>query len=190
MRDVSSYIDYTLLRADAVAAEVDALCGVAVEAAFAAVCVNGVWVERASSLLAGTAVLVATVVGFPLGADPVSVKTRQTRDLVERGADEIDMVISLGHLLDGDTDYVADEIRNVVAAAERPAGEDNPRDGGTQSRADRRWCKSRSRRGGAVCKNFNWDACQRGCHRRGGDVVGQSCQSGHGCKSVRRYQEL
>jgi len=115
--NIASYIDYTLLKPAATARDIDALCKTAARAGFAAVCVNGIWVERATEALHDTTVSVATVVGFPLGADPVAVKVAETEDLVRRGADEIDMVISIGHLVAGDIDYVANEVRNVVHAA-------------------------------------------------------------------------
>lgn len=115
--NIAAFIDYTLLKSHARARDIDALCQTASRAGFAAVCVNGIWVERAVAALRGSGVAVATVVGFPLGADPISVKVAQTRDLVGRGADEIDMVMSIGHLLDGDVDYVEAEIRGVVNAA-------------------------------------------------------------------------
>lgn len=113
-------IDHTLLKADATLPAIDALCAEAAEHKFASVCVNTRWVPTAAERLAGTPVMVCTVVGFPLGAMTRLAKAEEARITVAEGADEVDMVIDIGGLLSADYAAVYDDILGVVAAA-RPA---------------------------------------------------------------------
>jgi deoxyribose-phosphate aldolase len=114
---IADVIDHTLLKAEATAGEIDRLCAEAKEHRFAAVCVNGVWTARCAAALRGSGVKVATVVGFPLGAGPSAAKAGETRQVVSDGADEIDMVAAIGHIVDQDWDHVEGDIRAVVEAA-------------------------------------------------------------------------
>ncbi len=114
---IADYVDHTLLKAEATRGQIEALCAEAAEHRFAAVCVNGCWVPLCRKLLAGTGVKLAAVVGFPLGAMTSEAKAAEARQLVDLGADELDMVAALGHVLDGDWDYVEDDVRAVVEAA-------------------------------------------------------------------------
>src|SRR2546423_13929709 len=121
MTPLARYIDHTLLRPDATAADIERLCREAKEHRFYAVCVNGSWVELARDCLDGTEVKVASVVGFPLGAMDMDVKRFETEAAVDAGAHEIDVVISIGRLKDRDNKYVLRELRDIVEAAdERP----------------------------------------------------------------------
>ena len=121
MTDLARHIDHTLLRPDARAADIEQLCREAKEHGFYAVCVNGSWVERARHWLEGADVKVASVVGFPLGAMETDVKRFETEAAVDAGAHEIDMVINIGRLKDGDDNFVLRELRDIVEAAdERP----------------------------------------------------------------------
>lgn len=113
-------IDHTLLKADATLSGIETLCGEALEHGFASVCVNTRWVPTAAERLAGSAVMVCTVVGFPLGAMTRLAKAEEARITVAEGADEVDMVIDIGGLLSSDLAAVYDDILGVVAAA-RPA---------------------------------------------------------------------
>jgi deoxyribose-phosphate aldolase len=115
--DLAKYIDHTLLKADATVDDIAKLCAEAAEHRFAAVCVNPVYVDLAAHILAGRGVRVATVVGFPLGATFTAVKVLETREAVRRKADEIDMVMNIAAARAGQWDAVADDIRQVVAAA-------------------------------------------------------------------------
>ena len=120
-KDLARYIDHTLLRADAAAKDIERLCAEAREHHFYAVCVNGSWVVQARHLLDGSAVKVATVVGFPLGATDSDTKRFETEAAIDNGAQEIDVVINLGRLKDGNYDYVLRELRDVAETAdERP----------------------------------------------------------------------
>lgn len=115
--ELNRMIDHTLLKANATRAQIEKLCDEALEYHFASVCVNTCWVPLAHEKLAGSDVETCCVVGFPLGAMLPAAKAAETKLAVEAGADEIDMVINIGWLLDGDNDAVRDDIRGVVEAA-------------------------------------------------------------------------
>ena len=115
--EVAALIDHTLLKPDATEQEVRKLCAEAIEHGFATVCVNPVWVKLCRELLDGTPVMVATVIGFPLGALPSSAKAAEAVLAVADGADELDMVINVGYLKSGQYREVEEDIRQVVAAA-------------------------------------------------------------------------
>ncbi len=112
-------IDHTLLRADANAADIRQICREARQYGFASVCVNPYWVPLAAAELAGSAVKVCTVVGFPLGANTTAGKVAETEIAVKQGAAEIDMVINIGELKGGNYDAVRGDIAAVAAAAHR-----------------------------------------------------------------------
>ena len=116
-RTLANMMDHTLLKATATPEQIDALCDEAVRLSTASVCVNPCYVSRCAKRLMGTGVLTCTVVGFPLGANATAVKAFETADAVEKGADEIDMVINIGMLKAGNRDYVEQDIRAVVEAA-------------------------------------------------------------------------
>lgn len=113
MNDLAVRIEHTLLRPEATLEEVRRLCEEAVRYSFACVCVNPARVLPSVRALAGANVRVATVAGFPLGASTVSVKCREAGEAVEYGASEVDMVINIGALKDGDLRGVEEEIKAV-----------------------------------------------------------------------------
>ena len=113
---LEQYIDYTNLKPDATRANIEELCKIAKERGYANVCVNGAYVALCRQLLRGSGVGVACVVGFPLGASTTEVKAFEAAKAVEDGADEIDMVMAVGALKDGDFDYVAKDIAAVKHA--------------------------------------------------------------------------
>ena len=118
---LAACIDHTILKADAIAKDIEKLCAEAREHKFYSVCVNGSWVAKARHFLEGTEIKVASVVGFPLGAMSVDAKRFETEAAVDDGAQEIDVVLNIGRLKDGDNKYVLRELRDVVEAAdERP----------------------------------------------------------------------
>ncbi len=123
-RDLARYIDHTLLRPDATAADIDKLCAEAREYGFAAVCINPTWVRRAAEQLRGTDVAVASVIGFPFGAGTTDVKALEARRAIRDGASEIDMVINIGALRSGMHDLVREDIARVSDAC-REAGAAN-----------------------------------------------------------------
>lgn len=114
---IAEFIDHTMLKAETTRAEIDQLCAEAVEHEFAAVCVNPVWVPRCAEKLKGSRVALATVVGFPLGANQPEIKAAEAALAIRQGATEIDMVAAVGHIKSGDWNQVADDISAVVRAA-------------------------------------------------------------------------
>lgn len=114
---LNKFIDHTLLKPEVTKQQIVELCQEAKEYDFAAVCVNPTWVNLCAELLSGTDVKVATVVGFPLGATTPEVKAFETKQAVEQGATEIDMVLNVGALKSGDKNLVMRDIAAVVQAA-------------------------------------------------------------------------
>ncbi len=114
--DVASYIDHTLLKPEAVKSQFEQLCDEAVKYGFYSVCVNSCWADFCSRRLRGSDVKVCCVVGFPLGAADSRTKGFETRNAIENGASEIDMVINIGVLKSGDPDEVEEDIRHVLRA--------------------------------------------------------------------------
>jgi deoxyribose-phosphate aldolase len=117
VREIASLIDHTLLKPQAMPADIRKLCQEARQYGFATVCVNPYWVALATSELTGAAVRVASVVGFPLGANTAVIKVAETEDAMAAGAREIDMVLNIGELCAGNLTAVAGGIAAVVAAA-------------------------------------------------------------------------
>lgn len=115
--NLNAMIDHTNLKQDAVEADIERLCDEARAFGFATVCVNSYWTARAAELLEGTDVGITTVVGFPLGAMSTAGKVAETAAAVADGATEIDMVINVGRLKDGDDEYCTRDIAAVVEAA-------------------------------------------------------------------------
>lgn len=113
----SKYIDHTNLKAVATYDDILKLCNEANKYHFASVCVNPSNVSIAHKLLAGTDVMTCTVVGFPLGATPSEVKAFETVKAIADGADEVDMVINIGMAKAHNWDYVYEDIKAVVDAA-------------------------------------------------------------------------
>ena len=113
---LNKYIDHTVLKATASSADIQKLCEEAIEHEFYSVCVNGCYVADAKHLLQGTDVKVAAVVGFPLGAMTTASKVFEAKEAIENGASEIDMVINVAKLKDGEFDYVENEIRLIKEA--------------------------------------------------------------------------
>ena len=115
---MNKYIDHTLLKADATYDKIKVLCEEAKEYDFASVCVNGYWVSACKELLAGSDVMVCTVIGFPLGAMSSDAKAFETRDAINHGANEVDMVLNIGEMKAGKHDAVLEDIKAVVEAAQ------------------------------------------------------------------------
>jgi deoxyribose-phosphate aldolase len=117
-QNIIRMIDHTLLKADATKVEIVKLVEEAKEYLFASVCVNPTWVNVAAKMLADTPeVKVCTVIGFPLGATTSETKAFETKNAIENGANEIDMVINVAALKDKQDDLVEKDILAVVEAA-------------------------------------------------------------------------
>ena len=114
--EINKYIDHTTLKAMVQKEEIKKLCDEAKEYGFYSVCVNGANVSYAYSQVKDSGVKVAAVVGFPLGAMSTEVKVFEAKKAIEDGASEIDMVINVGALKDGDYEYVEKEIAEIKKA--------------------------------------------------------------------------
>lgn len=118
MNNLASYIDHTLLKPIATKADILKLCEEAKQYHFASVCVNPCWVSLCAEVLKGTGVNVCTVIGFPLGANTSEIKAEEAALAIKQGANEVDMVINIGALKEGDTDRVYQDILAVRKASE------------------------------------------------------------------------
>jgi len=117
-RIIAQYIDHTLLKPEATAADIEKLCREAMEHRFWSVCVNGSRVAQAYALVENSGVKVACTVGFPLGAMTTDAKRLEVEAAIDDGAQEIDVVLNIGRLKDGDAAYVLRELRDLVEAAD------------------------------------------------------------------------
>ncbi|MGE5087153.1 MAG: deoxyribose-phosphate aldolase, partial [Bacillota bacterium] len=115
---LNKYIDHTLLKPEAQLAQIEQLCKEARENQFFSVCVNTSYVKDSARFLKGSNVAVCCVVGFPLGAMDTNSKAFETKMAIENGANEVDMVIHIGALKDRRMDYVFNDIKAVVEAAQ------------------------------------------------------------------------
>ena len=121
-RQVSRYIDHTLLKAEATRDEILKICDEGARFGFASVCLNPVWVREAACALRGSGVKVCTVIGFPLGANMADTKAYEARRAIYDGAHELDMVINIGALKSRDYDLVLNDITGVVDVAREAGG--------------------------------------------------------------------
>jgi deoxyribose-phosphate aldolase len=110
---IASYIDHTILKPTCLVSDVERICNESVEYGFAAVCIPPPFVKRAKIILSPTPVKVATVVGFPFGYAPIESKVAETVLAIVDGADELDMVMNLIALKNGDWEYLEREINLV-----------------------------------------------------------------------------
>jgi deoxyribose-phosphate aldolase len=115
--ELNKYIDHTLLKPESRQADIQKIVDEAKEYDFASVMVNPCWIPFVAPQLKGTDVKAACVIGFPLGANTTAVKEFEVKDALKNGADEVDMVINIGKLKDGDDEYVTNEIRTLKKAA-------------------------------------------------------------------------
>ena len=115
-KQLAKYIDHTLLKPDATAAQIIRICDEAKQYGFASVCVNPSRIALVAEQLKGTDVTPCCVVGFPLGAIPPESKAAEAAVAVNNGAREVDMVINIGAAKDGDWALVESDIAAVKAA--------------------------------------------------------------------------
>lgn len=119
--NINKLIDHTALKPNTTRESILKLITEAKTYDFASVCVNPCWIELAHQELKNTDVKVCTVIGFPLGANTTEVKVFEAKDAIEKGAQEIDMVINIAMLKDKEYDYVENEIHQIVEAAKDKA---------------------------------------------------------------------
>lgn len=120
---LARFIDHTLLKATADYSQIKQLCDDAKKYGFYSVCVNSVWVETCRRLLEGSKVQISAVCGFPLGAAATEVKVKEAVFCIEKGAAEIDMVMQVGRLLEGQAEAVYQDIKQVVEAVKQVRGD-------------------------------------------------------------------
>ncbi|WNC60673.1 deoxyribose-phosphate aldolase [Thermosynechococcus sp. QS41] len=113
--DLAPYIDHTQLDPLATTAEIERCCAEAEQWKFTAVCVMPVWVKTAVQLLHRTPVKVCTVIGFPSGAHTSATKLYEAQEAVDSGATELDVVLNLGWLKEGNTEAVYRDIAQICA---------------------------------------------------------------------------
>ena len=111
--ELNKYIDHTNLKNTATLKDIEKLCNEAIKYKFASVCIYPYYVPLAKKLLKGTNVEVCTVIGFPTGESTKEVKVYEAIDAVEKGANEIDMVINISALKNKDYDYIKEEIEEI-----------------------------------------------------------------------------
>lgn len=114
--DIASVIDHTLLRPDAMYADIKRLCEEAIQFGFYSVCINSCFIEMTKELLKGSNVRVTTVIGFPLGMTSTEVKVYEAINSSLLGADELDIVVNIGALKSGDWDTVRKDLSDVIMA--------------------------------------------------------------------------
>lgn len=117
----ASYIDHTILKAEAKLNQIKKLCKEAIEYEFCSVCVNPCHVKSCAKYLSDSNVKVCTVIGFPLGANSSKTKVFEAKQAIKDGATEIDVVINVGKLKDKKYSYVEKELANVVKVSEGKA---------------------------------------------------------------------
>ena len=115
--DLAKMIDHTNLKPYATRKDIKKLCSEAKQYNFGAICISPAWIRYTKKLLKGTEVKIATVIGFPLGFTSTKAKVEETKKTIEDGADELDMVINIGALKEGNYDLVKKDIREVVNAS-------------------------------------------------------------------------
>lgn len=112
--EMNRYIDHTYLKPYGTEADIVKICDEAKKYHFASVCVNPCNVPVVARELKGTDVDVCSVVGFPFGTHTTKMKVMEAAEAIENGADEIDMVINVGKLIEGDEDFVEKEVAALV----------------------------------------------------------------------------
>ena len=114
-KEILAMVDHTLLKADAKKEDIKRICEEAMENETASICINPGFIEYAVGIL-GDKIPVCTVIGFPLGAMTTAAKVFEAKDAIEKGAQEVDMVINISKAKDADWEYITEEIRQIKAA--------------------------------------------------------------------------
>lgn len=118
-KELAGKIDHTLLGPEATLEKVKEVTQFAIEYETASVCVSPDRLQIVSNMLKDSSVLACTVIGFPHGTQTTASKVAEAEEAAENGADELDMVINVGHLKDGNNDYVKKDIQAVVQATDK-----------------------------------------------------------------------
>ncbi len=115
-KKLAGFIDHTILKADCSKADIQKLCSEAIEYDFAAVCIPPYWVKTSVLLLEKSKCKVATVIGFPMGYSATASKVEEIKRAIDEGADELDVVINICALKEGNWSYVANDINTMTTA--------------------------------------------------------------------------
>jgi deoxyribose-phosphate aldolase len=117
--ELANMVDHTLLKADAREEGFRALCDESMKYGFKMVAINAAQVERCKKMLSGSPVHVGAAISFPLGQCTIDAKVFETEDAIKKGSDEIDYVINVGKLKEGDLDYIREEMVRIVEVCRR-----------------------------------------------------------------------
>src|SRR6185437_1091300 len=112
--NIAHYIDHTLLKQTTTLAEIEILCRESIEYGFAAVCIPPLYIKKAKEILVNTDVKVATVVGFPLGYCAIEAKVAEIVLAIVDGVDELDTVVNISAIKNGDWTFLANEINTIM----------------------------------------------------------------------------
>ena len=112
--NIARYIDHTILKPTALAADIDKLCAEAIQYGFAAVCVPPLFVKKAKELLNASTIKVATVIGFPFGYSAIEAKVAEVVLAIIDGADELDVVINISAIKNNDWQFLANELNSIL----------------------------------------------------------------------------
>ena len=112
---IAGMIDHSILQPTTTDKDLEEGCKVAIQYKTASVCIKPYWVKRTVELLAGSGIPTCTVIGFPHGSQTIETKIFETREACINGAKEIDMVVNIGKVVQGDWEYVTDEITRINA---------------------------------------------------------------------------
>lgn len=119
---INQLIDHTILKPDVTEGQIEQLCKEAIEYNFAAVCIAPYYLDHAKKLLKDSEVKLCTVVGFPFGYDHITTKIEAIKKALFAGADEIDVVVNISAVKNGDWDIVESEIDSFITATKLKAG--------------------------------------------------------------------
>ncbi len=111
--EINKYIDHTILKRDAVTADVDKIIDEAIKYQFKTVCIHPIWIQHAKKRLEGTEIGITAVFGFPYGTQTTEVKVFEAKDALLKGATELDMVINVGRVHMQDEEYITRELEAV-----------------------------------------------------------------------------
>ncbi|MEO6904984.1 MAG: deoxyribose-phosphate aldolase [Ginsengibacter sp.] len=112
--NIAPYIDHTLLKQTSSLSEIENLCKEAMEYTFAAVCVPPLYVKKAKNLLGDSEIKIATVIGFPFGYCAIEAKVAEIVLAIVDGADELDIVVNISAIKNGDWNFIANEINTIM----------------------------------------------------------------------------
>jgi len=115
--EVEKYIDHSLLKANILRSDIELLCNEAIEHKFAAICIPPYFISQAAKILEEQPVNIATVIGFPLGFESTTSKVEEIKRALDMGADELDVVVNIGAVKDGDWKFVRNDIETVTRAS-------------------------------------------------------------------------